>query len=93
MFIIIHDFKTHNNNRMRMISCKVCKEIPIEAFDEHTISAAIFTKVQPAVDYIDSLYENSKVTSEQRESMVDSLYDQLGNHLVGYPTNTWYIEK
>lgn len=92
MFIIIHDFKTHNN-RMRMISCKVCKEIPIEAFDENTLSATVFTKVQPAVDYIDSLYENSKVTSEQRESMVDSLYDQLGNHLVGYPTNTWYIEK
>lgn len=91
MYIVIHDYRTSSGN-MRLMSCSLCKEIPIAAFDEHTISATVFTQVQPAVDYIDSLYENSKVTYEQRESMIFSIYEQLGNYMVGRPYKMWCIE-
>lgn len=91
MYIVIHDHKTRSG-KMRLISCNVCKEVPIETFDEHTITATIFTKVQPAVDYIDSLYENSKVTQEQRESMINNLYEQLGSYMIGRPYRVWCIE-
>lgn len=74
------------------MSCNLCREIPIAAFDEHTISATVFTQVQPAVDYIDSLYENSKVTQEQRESMINNLYEQLGSYMIGRPYRVWCIE-
>lgn len=77
---------------MRLISCNLCKEVPVERFDENTLSATVFTQVQPAVDYIDSLYENSKVTYEQRESMIFSIYEQLGNYMVGRPYKRWCIE-
>lgn len=92
MFIVIHDHRARSG-KMRLISCNLCKEIPIESFDEHTLSVVIFTQVQPAVDYIDNLYETSKVTADQRESMINNLYDQLGNYMVGCPYKIWCIEK
>lgn len=91
MYIVVHDHRT-SSGKLRLLSCNVCKEIPVDIFDENTISATVFTKVQPAVDYIDSLYENSKVTSDQRESMISNLYDQLGNYMVGRPYRMWCIE-
>lgn len=91
MYIVIHEFKTRSG-KMRLLSCNLCKEIPVATFDEHTINAVIFTQVQPAVDYIDSLYENSKVTQMQRESMISNLYEQLGNYMVGRPYKMWCIE-
>lgn len=78
---------------MRLISCNLCKEVPVECFDENTLSVVIFTQVQPAVDYIDNLYEISKVTADQRESMINNLYDQLGNYMVGRPYKIWCIEN
>lgn len=92
MFIVIHDFKSRSHT-MRFVSCNLCKEIPVKAFDENTISAVIFTQVQPAVDYIDNLYETSKITEEQRENMIQNIYDQLGEYMVGRPYKLWCIEK
>ena len=91
MYIVIHDYRAPGGKR-RLISCNLCKEVPVECFDENTLSATVFTQVQPAVDYIDSLYENSKVTYEQRESMIFSIYEQLGNYMVGRPYKMWCIE-
>lgn len=91
MYIVIHDYRTPGG-KMRLISCNLYKEVPVECFDENTLSATVFTQVQPAVDYIDSLYENSKVTYEQRESMIFSIYEQLGNYMVGRPYKMWCIE-
>lgn len=70
---------------MRLISCNLCKEVPVECFDENTLSATVFTQVQPATDYIDHLYEISRITQDQRESMIQNLYDQLGEYIVGRP--------
>lgn len=81
MYIVIHDYRTPGG-KMRLISCNLCKEVPVESFDENTLSATVFTQVQSAVDYIDSLYENSKVTYEQRERMIFSIYEQLGNYMI-----------
>ena len=77
---------------MRLISCNLCKEVPVECFDENTLSATVFTQVQPAVDYIDHLYEISRITQDQRESMIQNLYDQLGEYIVGRPYRIWCID-
>lgn len=77
---------------MRLISCNLCKEVPTECFDENTLSATVFTQVQPAVDYIDHLWSNSKITADQHESMIQNIYDQLANYMVGRPYKMWCIE-
>lgn len=92
MYIVIHEYVTPKRI-YNIISCNLCKEIPIATFDENTVKAVVFTQVQPAVDYIDMLYENSRVTSEQRESMINGLYDQLGNYMVGRPCKMWAVAK
>lgn len=91
MYIVIHDYRTSSGNT-RLMSCNLCKEIPIAAFDEYTISATVFTQVQPATDYIDHLYEISRITQDQRESMIQNLYDQLGEYIVGRPYRIWCID-
>ena len=91
MYIVIHDYRTSSGN-MRLMSCNLCKEIPIAAFDENTLSATVFTQVQPAVDYIDHLWSNSKITTDQHESMIQNIYDQLANYMVGRPYKIWAIE-
>lgn len=90
MFIVIHERYTISH--IRLISCNLCKEIPVDAFNEHTISATVFTQVQPAVDYIDHLWANSKITADQHESMIQNIYDQLANYMVGCPYKIWAIE-
>lgn len=90
MYVIIHTFQTTLGSKGTTIS--VCKTIPVELYDENTLSVVVFTKTQAAVDYIDSLYENSKVTYKQRESMIFSIYEQLGNYMVGRPYKMWCIK-
>lgn len=91
MYIVIHDYRTPGG-KMRLISCSLCKEVPVECFDENTLSATVFTQVQPAVDYIDHLWANSKITADQHESMIQNIYDQLANYMVGRPYKMWCIE-
>ena len=91
MYIVIHDYRTPGG-KIRLISCNLCKEVPVECFDENTLSATVFTQVQPAVDYIDHLWSNSKITADQHESMIQNIYDQLANYMVGRPYKIWAIE-
>lgn len=90
MYIVIHERKSPT---IRTISCNLFKEIPIASFDDHTVSAVIFTNLQPAIDYIDNLYDNSKITQMQHDSMIDNLcYEQFANAMVGRPPKTWCVE-
>lgn len=79
MYIIIHTFQTCLGNKVTTLMVR--KTVPVEFFDENTLSVIVFTKEQAAADYFDMLYENSKITQGDRNDYIDILHNQVEDYL------------
>lgn len=71
MYVIIHTFQTTLGSKGTTIS--VCKTIPIELYDENTLSVVVFTKTQAAVDYLNMLRDNSKLSYGKYTELLNAL--------------------
>lgn len=79
MYVIIHTFQTTLGSKGTTISVR--KTIPIELYDENTLSVVVFTKVQAAVDYLNMLRDNSKVSYGKYTELLDALEKENEQYL------------
>lgn len=79
MYVIIHTFQTILGSKGITISVR--KTIPIELYDENTLSVIVFTKVQAAVDYLNMLRDNSKVSYGKYTELLDALEKENEQYL------------
>lgn len=81
MYVIIHTFQTTLGSKGTTISVR--KTIPIELYDENTLSVVVFTKVQAAVDYLNMLRDNSKVSYGKYTELLNALEKETKQYLCG----------
>ena len=81
MYVIIHTFQTTLGSKGTTISVR--KTIPIELYDENTLSVVVFTKVQAAVDYLNMLRDNSKVSYGKYTELLNDLEKETEQYLCG----------
>lgn len=81
MYVIIHTFQTILGSKGTTISVR--KTIPIELYDENTLSVVVFTKVQAAVDYLNMLRDNSKVSYGKYTELLNDLEKENEQYLCG----------
>lgn len=81
MYVIIHTFQTILGSKGTTISVR--KTIPIELYDENTLSVVVFTKVQAAVDYLNMLRDNSKVSYGKCTELLNDLEKETEQYLCG----------
>lgn len=80
MYVIIHTFQTNLGSKGTTISVR--KTIPIELYDENTLSVVvIFTKVQAAVDYLNMLRDNSKLSYGKYAELLNALEKETEQYL------------
>lgn len=79
MYVIIHTFQTTLGSKGTTISVR--KTIPIELYDENTLSVVVFTKVQAAVDYLNMLRDNSKVSYGKYTELLNALEKETEQYL------------
>lgn len=79
MYVIIHTFQTTLGSKGTTISVR--KTIPIELYDENTLSVVVFTKVQAAVDYLNMLRDNSKVSYGKYTELLNALEKETEEYL------------
>lgn len=79
MYVIIHTFQTILGSKGTTISVR--KTIPIELYDENTLSVVVFTKVQSAVDYLNMLRDNSKVSYGKYTELLKALEKETDQYL------------
>lgn len=79
MYIIIHTFQTTLGSKGTTISVR--KTIPIELYDENTLSVVVFTKIQAAVDYLNMLRDNSKVSYGKYTELLNALEKETEQYL------------
>lgn len=79
MYVIIHTFQTTLGSKGTTISVR--KTIPIELYDENTLSVVVFTKVQAAVDYLNMLRDNSKVSYGKYAELLNTLEKETEQYL------------
>ena len=79
MYVIIHTFQTILGSKGTTISVR--KTIPIELYDENTLSVVVFTKVQAAVDYLNMLRDNSKVSYGKYAELLNTLEKETEQYL------------
>ena len=79
MYVIIHTFQTTLGSKGTTISAR--KTIPIELYDENTLSVVVFTKVQAAVDYLNMLRDNSKVSYGKYTELLNALEKENEQYL------------
>lgn len=79
MYVIIHTFQTTLGSKGTTISVR--KTIPIELYDENTLSVIVFTKVQAAVDYLNMLRDNSKVSYGKYTELLNALEKETEQYL------------
>lgn len=79
MYVIIHTFQTILGSKGITISVR--KTIPIELYDENTLSVIVFTKVQAAVDYLNMLRDNSKVSYGKYTELLNALEKENEQYL------------
>ena len=79
MYVIIHTFQTTLGSKGTTISVR--KTIPIELYDENTLSVVVFTKVQSAVDYLNMLRDNSKVSYGKYTELLNALEKETEQYL------------
>lgn len=79
MYVIIHTFQTTLGSKGTTISVR--KTIPIELYDENTLSVVVFTKVQAAVDYLNMLRDNSKVSYGKYTELLNDLEKEIEQYL------------
>lgn len=78
--IIIHTFQTTLGSKRTTISVR-SKTIPIELYDENTLSVVVFTKTQAAVDYLNMLRDNSKVSYGKYTELLNALEKETKQYL------------
>lgn len=81
MYVIIHTFQTILGSKGTTISVR--KTIPIELYDENTLSVVVFTKVQAAVDYLNMLRDNSKLSYGKYTELLNDLEKETEQYLCG----------
>lgn len=81
MYVIIHTFQTKLGSKGTTISVR--KTIPIELYDENTLSVVVFTKVQAAVDYLNMLRDNSKLSYGKYTELLNDLEKKAEQYLCG----------
>lgn len=79
MYVIIHTFQTNLGSKGTTISVR--KTIPIELYDENTLSVVVFTKVQAAVDYLNMLRDNSKLSYGKYTELLNTLEKETEQYL------------
>lgn len=79
MYVIIHTFQTILGSKGTTISVR--KTIPIELYDENTLSVVVFTKVQAAVDYLNMLRDNSKLSYGKYAELLNTLEKETEQYL------------
>lgn len=79
MYVIIHTFQTTLGSKGTTISVR--KTIPIELYDENTLSVVVFTKVQAAVDYLNMLRDNSKLSYGKYTELLNALEKENEQYL------------
>lgn len=79
MYVIIHTFQTILGSKGTTISVR--KTIPIELYDENTLSVVVFTKAQAAVDYLNMLRDNSKVSYGKYTELLNALEKETEQYL------------
>lgn len=79
MYVIIHTFQTTLGSKGTTISVR--KTIPIELYDENTLSVVVFTKVQAAVDYLNMLRDNSKLSYGKYAELLNTLEKETEQYL------------
>ncbi len=79
MYVIIHTFQTTLGSKGTTISVR--KTIPIELYDENTLSVVVFTKAQSAVDYLNMLRDNSKLSCGKYAELLDTLEKEIEQYL------------
>lgn len=79
MYVIIHTFQTKLGSKGTTISVR--KTIPIELYDENTLSVVVFTKTQAAVDYLNMLRDNSKLSCRKHAELLDTLEKEIEQYL------------
>lgn len=79
MYVIIHTFQTTLGSKGTTISVR--KTIPSELYDENTLSVVVFTKVQAAVDYLNMLRDNSKVSYGKYTELLNALEKETEQYL------------
>lgn len=79
MYVIIHTFQTNLCSKGTTISVR--KTIPIELYDENTLSVVVFTKAQSAVDYLNMLRDNSKLSCGKYAELLNTLEKEIEQYL------------
>lgn len=79
MYVIIHTFQTNLGSKGTTISVR--KTIPIELYDENTLSVVVFTKAQAAVDYLNMLRDNSKLSCGKYAELLNTLEKEIEQYL------------
>lgn len=79
MYVIIHTFQTALGSKGTTISVR--KTIPIELYDENTLSVVVFTKTQAAVDYLNMLRDNSKLSYGKYAELLNTLEKETEQYL------------
>lgn len=79
MYVIIHTFQTTLGSKGTTISVR--KTIPIELYDENTLSVVVFTKEQAAVDYLNMLRDNSKLSYGKYAELLNTLEKETEQYL------------
>lgn len=79
MYVIIHTFQTNLGSKRTTISVR--KTIPIELYDENTLSVVVFTKAQSAVDYLNMLRDNSKLSYGKHTELLNALEKETEQYL------------
>lgn len=79
MYVIVHTFQTTLGSKETTISVR--KTIPIELYDENTLSVVVFTKTQAAVDYLNMLRDNSKVSYGKYTELLNALEKETEQYL------------
>lgn len=79
MYVIIHTFQTTLGSKGTTISVR--KTIPIELYDENTLSVVVFTKTQAAIDYLNMLQDNSKVSYGKYTELLNALEKETEQYL------------
>ena len=79
MYVIIHTSQTNLGSKGTTISVR--KTIPIELYDENTLSVVVFTKAQAAVDYLNMLRDNSKLSYGKYAELLNTLEKETEQYL------------
>lgn len=79
MYVIIHTFQTTLGSKETILSVR--KTIPIELYDENTLSVVVFTKTQAVVDYLNMLRDNSKLSYGKYAELLNTLEKEIEQYL------------